>query len=101
MPEKFVSFSLEVVAPPNFFLTIAPLALSVIQGADASFTVTATAKGGYASNLALSILGLPAGVAATVTPSTIPPTGTATVRIPTSAIPEGTILALQLKGLGA
>lgn len=101
MPEKFVSFSLEVKAPPGWFLSISPLALSVVQGVDATFAVTATAKGGYASDLTLSVLGLPPGVTATITPATIPPTGTATVKIPTSAIPEDTILALQLRGFSA
>ena len=101
MGEQFVDFTLEVLAPPGWFLAIAPVALQVVKGALAIFTVTATAEGGYDSALALSILGLPAGVVATITPPSIPPTGTAQVSIPTDAIPEDTILALQLKGVGA
>lgn len=101
MAEQFVDFTLEVLAPPGWFLSIAPVALQVVKGALAVFTVTATAEGGYASPLALSVLGLPAGVVATITPPSIPPTGTAVVRIPTDAIPKDTLLALQLRGVGA
>jgi hypothetical protein len=101
MTEKFVNFSLEVVAPPGWFLSLAPLALRVVKGDPATFTVTATAKGGYVSDLALSILGLPAGVSAVITPSTIPQNGTAVVTIPTADIPEDSKLDLQLKGVGA
>lgn len=101
MAEQFVNFTLEVVAPPGWFLSIDPVALRVPQGALAVFTVTATAEGGYESPLELAILGLPAGVAATITPSTIAPTETARVEIPTNAIPKDTLLPLQLRGSGA
>lgn len=101
MAEQFVNFTLEVVAPPGWFLSIDPVALRVAKGDLAVFTVTATAQGGYESPLELAILGLPAGVVATITPSTIPPTGTARVEIPTDAIPEDTLLPLQLRGVGA
>lgn len=101
MSEKIINFSLEVVAPPGWFLSIAPLALRVVKGDPASFSVTASAKGGYVSDLSLSILGLPAGVEATITPDVIPQDGTAVITIPTDDIPEDTILNLQLKVVGA
>jgi len=100
MSEQFIDFTLEVVAPPGWFLTLDTLALRVVKGDLAVLTVTATARGGYDSPLSLSLLGLPPGVVATITPSSIPPTGTATISIPTGAIPEGTILPLRLRGVG-
>lgn len=101
MSEQFVNFTLEVLAPPGWFLSIDPVALQVVQGDLAVFAVTAMAEGGYDSPLALSIIGLPDGVVATIAPPSIPPTGTATVSIPTGEIPKDTTLALQLKGVGA
>lgn len=101
MSEKIINFSLEVKAPAGWFLAISPLALSVVQGELATFTVTTTAEGGYASNIVLSVTGLPAGVTATIAPNPITQSGTATVTIPTAAIPKNTTLALQLKGVGA
>jgi hypothetical protein len=98
MATKTVNFTLTVTTPPDWFLAVAPANLSVAQGTVASFTVTATAQGGYAGNLALSLSGLPAGVTPTITPATIPQNGTATISIPTAAIPVGPV-ALVLTGI--
>ena len=102
MAEKTVNFTLEVTAPPGWFLAIAPATLKVAQGTPAVFTLTATAQGGYTSTITFGpVTGLPAGVTATIAPASIPQNGTATVTIPTTAIPVGPVLALQLKGVGA
>jgi hypothetical protein len=100
MATKTVSFTVEVVAPPDWFLAVAPMALKVVQGTLASFSVTATAQGGYTGTIALSLAGLPAGVTPTITPSTINQTGTATITFPTSAMPIAGPLALTLTGVG-
>ena len=100
MATKTVNFTLAVTTPPDWFLSIAPTSLSVAQGIAAVFNVTATAQGGYVGTITLSVLGLPAGVTATIAPAAIAQNGTAVVTIPTSAIPAGT-LALTLQGVTA
>jgi len=99
--ENMVEFSLEVTAPPGWFLEIAPATLTVVQGTPAVFTVTTRSEGGYISPITLTVEDLPEGVTATIAPNPISQDGTATVTIPTAAIPKDTKLALQLKGVGA
>ena len=108
MATKTVDFTLEVLAPPDWFLSIIPVAGRVVKGAMASFDVMASAVGGFAGSLSLSILGLPAGVAATITPPVITPGMTATVTIPTADLPitvpppAGTgPIPLKLQGVSA
>jgi hypothetical protein len=96
MATKTINFTVEVLAPPNWFLALAPMALQVVQGVVASFNVTASAQGGYVGSIALSLTGLPAGVVATITPSTITQTGTATITFPTAAMTVAGPLTLTL-----
>lgn len=100
MATKTVNFTLAVTASPDWFLSIAPTSLTVAQGAVAVFNVTATAQGGFTGSISLSILGLPVGVSATISPNPIAQTGTAVVSIPTANIPVGT-LNLTLQGVTA
>jgi hypothetical protein len=94
---KNVTFSLEVREAPDFFLVVAPTALVVDKGAVASFVVTATAKGTYSKNIALTLAGLPGSVVASFSVNPMGPNGSSTVTIPTVNIPIG-ILALILTG---
>ena len=98
MATKTVNFTLTVTTPPDWFLAVSPTNLSVAQGTVASFSVTATAQGGYTGSITLSLSGLPAGVTATITPASIAQNGTATISIPTAAIPVGAV-ALTLTGV--
>jgi hypothetical protein len=100
MATKTINFTLEVTAPPDWFLAITPTNLSVAQGAMASFNVTATAQGGYTGAITLAVLGLPAGVTASFSVNPVAQNGTTVVSIPTANIPLGT-LALQLQGVTA
>ncbi len=100
MATKTINFTLEVTTPPDWFLALTPTIVSVAQGALATFNVTTTNQGGYAGTIQLAVLGLPAGVVATITPNPVASEGTATITIPTSDIPVGT-LALTLQGVGA
>ena len=98
MATKTVNFTLTVTTAPDWFLAISPTSLSVAQGTVAIFSVTATAQGGYTGSIALSLTGLPTGVTPTITPVSIAQNGTATVSIPTAAIPVGPV-ALTLTGI--
>ena len=98
MSDKFVSLSIEVVAPPNWFLSVAPLSVQVVPGAPAVFQVTATAQGGYTGDIVLSAIGLPAGVTATITPAHISQVGTATVSVLIPANYALGMISFQLKG---
>jgi hypothetical protein len=100
MATKTVNFTLQVTASPDWFLAVNPTTLSVAQGTAAVFGVTATAQGGYVGTIALSLSGLPAGVTPTINPTSIAQNGTATITIPTAAIPVGTV-ALTLTGVGS
>lgn len=105
MASKTVDFTLEVLAPPDWFLSILPVAGSVVKGSPAIFDVTSRAEGGFVGSLSLSIVGLPSGVVATITPQIIVQNGTSRISIPTDALPitvnppagPGPI-RLQLKG---
>ena len=56
---------------PDFGLTIAPNTVALLQGATNTTTITAPSIGGLADYVTLSLSGLPSGVTATLTPTTI------------------------------
>ena len=60
---------------PNFSLSVAPLSLSVAQGASGTVGITTTLSGSFNSSIQLSVSGLPAGATASFSPSSIPAPG--------------------------
>ena len=56
---------------PDFSLTITPGTVALLQGATGTATIAAPAVGGLADYVTLSLSGLPTGVTATLTPTTI------------------------------
>ncbi len=56
---------------PDFGLTITPGSVSLVQGANGTVTVAAPGIGGLADYVTLSLSGLPIGVTAALTPTTI------------------------------
>ncbi len=58
---KQVNFTLEVLAPPDIFLQVLPLAAHVRQGALAVFAITVEKLNGFVGTLAFALAGLPAG----------------------------------------
>lgn len=88
--------SLQITAP-SFTLGATPASQSVAQGASANYSLTITPSGGFASDVALSISGLPAGTSAQFTPN--PATGTSSLVVSTTAAtPAGTV-ALTITGV--
>jgi hypothetical protein len=70
---------LTVDAPPapDFTLSASPSGLTINRGASGSSTISITRSGGFTSDIALSVSGLPAGVTATFNPSSV--TGTSSM----------------------
>lgn len=68
-------------ATPDFTISASPASLSVTQGSSGSSTVSTTVSGGFNSAVSLSASGLPAGVTAAFSPTSIaaPGSGSSTV----------------------
>ncbi len=60
---------------PNFAITASPTTVSVAQGGTKTTTVSTTVSGGFNSAVSLSASGLPAGVTASFSPTSIPAPG--------------------------
>ena len=56
---------------PDFVLSTSPGSVSVAQGGSASSTISSTVAGGFNSAISLSASGLPAGVTASLSPTSI------------------------------
>jgi alpha-mannosidase len=61
--------------PPNFALTLAPAGLTLVPGANGAVAITVAGVTGASENVALSAVGLPAGVTASFSPLTAPGIG--------------------------
>ncbi|HSM88047.1 MAG TPA: Ig-like domain-containing protein, partial [Candidatus Limnocylindrales bacterium] len=72
---------------PDFILSASPGALSVAQGSSGSSTISTAAAGGFNSAISLSVSGLPAGVTASLTPTSIaaPGNGNSTLNFTASS----------------
>lgn len=71
-----LSLTVSAAPAPSFNLSASPGSVSVTQGTSGSTTVTATSVNGFASAVSLSASGLPAGVTASFSPSSVtPPSG--------------------------
>ncbi|HEX3587127.1 MAG TPA: hypothetical protein VH024_14090 [Candidatus Angelobacter sp.] len=71
---------------PDFALSASPTSLTVTQGSSGSSTISTTVSNGFNSSIALSISGLPSGVTASFTPSSIaaPGSGSSTLKFTAS-----------------
>lgn len=72
---------------PDFSITASPAALSVTQGSSGSSTVSTTVSGGFNSAVSLSASGLPAGVTASFSPTSVaaPGSGSSTLTFSASS----------------
>ncbi len=84
-----VALTVNAAATPGFTLTAAPAALSATAGQGGTSTVTLARTGGFAGNIALTVEGAPAGVTATLNPTSL--TGTATTSTLTLASTGATV----------
>src|SRR5579859_1102188 len=74
-------------ATPDFTVTASPASLSVTQGTSGSSTISTTVSGGFNSAVSLSASGLPSGVTASFSPTSIaaPGSGSATLTFTASS----------------
>jgi hypothetical protein len=72
---------------PDFILSTSPGSVSVAQGGSVSSTISTTVAGGFNSSISLSTSGLPAGVTATLSPTSIaaPGNGSSTLTLNASS----------------
>jgi hypothetical protein len=76
-----IGLSVTLNIPPGFTLSLASPALTVGLALSASTTVSVAAVGGFSGSVTLAASGLPCGVTAVFTPSTVPAGGTATLTL--------------------
>ena len=76
---------------PNFGITGSPNVQSIPPGGNTTYTVSTTQLGGFSGSIGLSVTGLPAGAAASFSPSSIGAPGSSTMTVTTTtATPVGT-----------
>jgi uncharacterized membrane protein len=82
-----VTIALTVNAPANFTVAASPTSLSVTQGSSGTSTVSTTVSGGFNSAISLSASGLPSGVTASFSPTSIaaPGSGSSTLTFTASS----------------
>lgn len=76
---------------PNFAVTASPTTVSVAQGGSKTTTVSTTVSGGFNSAISLSATGLPAGVTASFSPTSIAAPGSGSSTLTFSASSTATI----------
>jgi subtilisin family serine protease len=83
---------------PNFSLTATPSSATVTAGNSASFNVTSAPSGGFASNITLSVSGLPAGATAGFATNPIGPSGSSQMTVTTAATTPAGTFTLTITG---
>ena len=84
--------------PPDFTLSASPNSLSVVPGGGGTATITVAPVAGFTGNVALTVAGLPAGAAATISPDHITGGGTAQLDVSTSTAAAPGTSQLTLTG---
>lgn len=74
-----VNLTVTAGATPTIALAAAPAALSLQAGATGTSTIAITRAGGFTGDVALAVTGAPAGVAATLVPTTVAGASTSSV----------------------
>ena len=82
-----VTLTVSSGATPSFTLSASPGSVTVQQGSNGTSTITAAISGGFSSAIALSASGMPSGVTAGFSPSSIaaPGSGTSTLTLTASS----------------
>jgi subtilase family serine protease len=76
-----ISLTVTSAATPAFTLAASPTSVSVVQGASGTSTITTAVSGGFDSAVALSASGLPTGVTAAFSPTSIAAPGSGTSKL--------------------
>ncbi len=97
-----VSLTVSSSSSPSFTLTANPTSVSVQQGADGTTTITSAIAGGFDSAVALSASGLPSGVTAGFSPSSIaaPGSGSSTLTLTASSSATTGTFSVTVTGTG-
>jgi len=85
---------------PNYSLSSSPASLTVVQGKSGSSTITSTVVDGFNSAVALTVSGAPAGVTASLSPSSITGNGTSTLTLAVAATTATGTYTITVKGVG-
>ena len=101
--EIWTAAILDSTAPvPNFSISAAPTAVSVVQGNSGSSTVSTAISNGFNSSIALSASGQPSGATVSFSPSSIaaPGSGSSTMSIAVGAATAVGTYAITVTGSG-
>jgi subtilase family serine protease len=83
---------------PSYSISASPASVSVKQGATGTTTVTSSVSGGFDSAVALSASGLPAGVTAAFSPTSITGAGTSTLTFTVASTAVAGTYSITVKG---
>jgi len=86
---------------PDFGITTSPTSVGLSQASQATDTITVSGLNGFNSSVNLSVSGLPSGVTATFSPTSLMPPGTSTLTLsagPTAAIGSATVTVTGTAG---
>jgi kumamolisin len=85
---------------PTFTLSASPASVSVVQGNSGSSTITSTVVDGFSSAVALTASGLPAGVTATFSPTSITGSGTSSLTLAVASTTATGTYTITVTGTG-
>jgi len=83
---------------PSFVIKLSKASVPLIAGDQCALAVKISPQNGFSANVSLSIGGLPSGVTANFTPSSISPSETATLVLQTPATTPGLTANFQITG---
>jgi kumamolisin len=87
-------------AVPTTGFSLSGTAVSIVQGSSGSSTVTSTPFGGYGSTITLSVSGLPSGVTAAFSPTSIGPSGSSVLTFTVGATAATGTSSVTVTGTG-
>jgi kumamolisin len=85
---------------PTFTLSASPASVSVVQGNSGSSTITSTVVDGFSSAVALTASGLPTGVTATFSPTSITGSGTSSLTLAVASTTATGTYTITVTGTG-
>jgi hypothetical protein len=102
LPSTCVSVTPTVTTTPDFTIAASPTSVSVAQSGTGTSTITTTVSGGFNNAISLSASGLPAGVTASFSPSSIaaPGSGSSTLTFTASSTATVGTSTVTITGVG-
>ncbi len=94
--------TLTVPGTPNFTIAASPSAVSIAQGSSGNSTISTSISGGFNAAIALTASGLPSGVTASFSPSSIaaPGSGSSTLTLTVAATAAAGTSTITITGTG-